>query len=156
MKAINHLFNYASMMNPSVSEVSSIGTFVSASSRQLADAVSNEIFAELPEGSLAHKIMKSSTGRFTDKQLWVIAFELQKNDEFTKKVVDFYEQPTWQEVKKAAKREKEGNESNEAKAIVKNAGRKLDDYYNYLKVNYKREYYSKRYSVYTATNFVNA
>lgn len=70
------------MMNPTVNYMSSIGEYVDNNAQQLADYVIREIVGYLPENSLAMTIIRSTRGRFTDKQLWVVAYELQKNAEY--------------------------------------------------------------------------
>lgn len=49
--------------------------------QQMADSCCGEINSFLPADSLAKKILMSTT-RFSDKQLWVIAYELLKNEEY--------------------------------------------------------------------------
>ncbi len=86
MKATaKQLFNRASMLNPLVSEISSMGSFVSSQNQGVADSMRNEMIDAVCENSLAYKIL-STAKNFTDKQLWVIAFELQKNEEYSAKV----------------------------------------------------------------------
>lgn len=70
------------MLNPNVSSISSIGSFIDQNDQQTADFVMKEIMGYLPHESLAWKIITSTTGRFSEKQLWVIAYELQKNAEY--------------------------------------------------------------------------
>jgi hypothetical protein len=82
MATLKEIFQDVSMMNPTVNYMSSIGEYVDSNAQQLADYVIREIVGYLPEDSLAMKIIRSTRGRFTDKQLWVVAYELQKNDEY--------------------------------------------------------------------------
>jgi len=70
------------MVNPSINYMSSLGEYVDANERQLAEYVKREIEGYLPEDSLAMKIIRSTSERFTEKQLWVVAYELQKNAEY--------------------------------------------------------------------------
>lgn len=49
--------------------------------QQIADNCAGEINSFLPAGSLAKKILMSSS-QFSAKQLWVIAYELIKNEEY--------------------------------------------------------------------------
>lgn len=56
------------------------------SGQQMADNKVGEISSYLPENSLAKKIL-ASTSDFSSKQLWVIAYELVKNEEYIKHVI---------------------------------------------------------------------
>lgn len=78
---VKQIFNHISMLNPTVSEISSMGRFVSATNQQVSDDIRSEILNSVSENSLAYKIAHTAN-QFTDKQLWVIAFELEKNEEF--------------------------------------------------------------------------
>ncbi len=81
MKAtVKQIFNSIQDLNPNSSTVSSLGTFVTEQATQMAEMAQKEVLSNVSESSLAYKIlMKSET--FTEKQLWVIAYELLKNDE---------------------------------------------------------------------------
>ena len=82
---IKDIYNDVSCINPSVSTISSIGDYIEESSRQVAQSVRDRITKSLPQGTLAHKIITETLKDFfTDKQLWVIAYELQKNEEYVK------------------------------------------------------------------------
>lgn len=50
------------------------------------------LFKYLGEQSLAMKIYKSNPSRYSDKQLWVIAYELMKSEEFKQILVDELEE----------------------------------------------------------------
>ena len=78
---VKQIFNHISMLNPTVSEISSMGAFVSKQNQQISDDMRNELLDVVSENSLAYKIL-STAKNFTDKQLWVIVFELEKNEEF--------------------------------------------------------------------------
>lgn len=82
MATLKEIFTQVSMMNPSVSTISSIGSFVDANSQQLADYVTKKIMGYLPMSSLAYKIALESMGHYSTKQMWVITYELQKNNEY--------------------------------------------------------------------------
>lgn len=90
MKNAKQIFNYIQRMNPSSSTVSSIGTFVTSQNQQVADGFVNEVIANLPGGTLAYKIATSNISRFSEKQLWVIAFELEKNEQYATMVANHY------------------------------------------------------------------
>jgi len=87
---VQQIRNYIQGLNPKVSTVSSIGSFVSKMSQQVSDSLLKEVIESLPEGSLAHKIVVDNNSQFSEKQLWVISFELEKNADFCKMVSDFY------------------------------------------------------------------
>ena len=83
MKAtVKQIFSNIQGLNANSSTVSSLGTFVTEQATQMAEMAQKEVLNNVPESSLAHKIlMKSET--FTEKQLWTIAYELLKNDAYT-------------------------------------------------------------------------
>lgn len=85
----SQVFNYIQGLNPQTSIISSIGTFVDSNNQQLADTLRNEVMSALPSDSLAYSIA-STANQFSTKQLWVIAFELVKNEIFVSKVAAFY------------------------------------------------------------------
>lgn len=121
MNTQTQIFNYIQGLNPSTSIISSIGTFVDSNNQQLADNLRNEVMAALPADSLAYNIA-STANQFSTKQLWVIAFELVKNENFTSKVASFYNELS-QEVeadrqRKSAKREAKKVKEQELKATV--------------------------------------
>ena len=161
MTTAAQVFNYIQMLNPSSTTVSSMGTFVTNQARDLAYSVLNEVKQHLPEGTLAHKIANQSSDFFTEKQLWVIAYELVKTD-YAKEVSDFYARQAAKAAfaKECSRLKKAQNKEASAPAldIVKSAGKKLGDYYTFLKANKKfaKEFYSKKYSIESATEFINA
>lgn len=121
MNTQTQIFNYIQGLNPSTSIISSIGNFVDSNNQQLADNLRNEVMAALPSDSLAYNIA-STANQFSTKQLWVIAFELIKNENFVSKVATFYNELS-QEVeadrqRKTAKREAKKVKEQELKATV--------------------------------------
>lgn len=88
---LKQIFEDIQGLNPSTSTISSIGTFVSNQNQQLADRKAKEIMDYLPKNSLAYKII-SATNKFSDKQLWVIAYELEKNNKYKEALSDFLEE----------------------------------------------------------------
>ena len=108
MKAtVKEIFTYISSLNANTSHISSLGSYVSATDQQIADATHNEVIDALPSGTLAHKIVSSMPNYYSVKQLWVIAFELEKNAEFSAKVAEFNAEVSRKEsMRKAAKRAK--------------------------------------------------
>lgn len=121
MNTQTQIFNYIQGLNPQNSVISSIGTFVDSNNQQLADNLRNEVMAALPSDSLAYNIA-STANQFSTKQLWVIAFELIKNENFVSKVATFYNELS-QEVeadsqRKTAKRAAKKVKEQEIKATV--------------------------------------
>ena len=76
------IFNEIESLNPTATIVSSLGSHVSSFEQQIADAKRAELVKLVPEDTLAHKILTSGTTRFSEKQLWVIAYELLKNKDY--------------------------------------------------------------------------
>ncbi len=162
MKAtVKQVFNYIQGLNPSTSTISSLGSFVTEQSQQVSDMIHREVTTGLPEGTLAHKILTTSE-KYSEKQLWVIAYELMKNDCFTEMVGKFYSKI---EAKENAKREASknkfaSNKENSQHVLdhVKSSGRLLGDYYNWLKKSkqYKREFFSKKFTMESAEEFLNS
>ena len=79
------IFNRIKYLNPELSTISSLGDFISESDRLVQEATKKEVVANISENSLAYKIVTSSS-KFTDKQLWVIAYELLKNEDYVAQV----------------------------------------------------------------------
>lgn len=160
MKTTKQIFNYIQGMNPSTSTVSSIGTFVSNMNQQIADSLVSEIIGALNESTLAYKIATTAS-KFSEKQLWVIAFELEKNAEFTSKIVNFYNEIEAKSNAKmeASKAKLTANKEASSNILVsvKNAGKKLGDYYEFVKSNkkYAREFYSKKFSTESVNEFLS-
>ena len=138
-----------------------MGTYVSASSQMAADYVYQEVIESVGKESLAHKIMSSSNGEFSEKQLWVIAYELMKNEAYVSKLADEIE---YSDRKATAKAEaskskltanKEGSQN--VLDYVKSNGRNLSDYYTFVKKNksFAKEFYSKKFSMDSANEFLN-
>ena len=83
MATLKEIFADVAMINPKVNYISSIGQYVDANAEQLADFVLTRIVAYLPQESLAMKIIRDNRQqRWSEKQLWVIAYELIKNKEY--------------------------------------------------------------------------
>ena len=110
MKATTkQLFDYAcGMTNNSF--------YVNSDNQSIADDKFNAIVKALPEHSLAYKIAISGASSFTEKQIWVIAFELQKNDTFTISVGNYYAEINAMVARQ--KSNKQINKANKAKRLV--------------------------------------
>lgn len=104
--------------------------------REKANENREELKQYLPEGSLARKILDDNK-TITEKQQWVIAYELQKNPEFTKKMAarlesdrQYAERERQQRASKsAAKKERKATRENFAKApkVEAKVGNKVMD-----------------------------
>lgn len=110
------IFNHVSGINPATSTVSSMGTFVTNQQQQLADERISEIMNAIPEGTLAHKILMGTQTRFSEKQIWVITFELLKNEAKCNEIVAYYAEidaaeRRRREFKRAAKAAKKSGET---------------------------------------------
>ena len=173
---VKKIYNYISDLNPDVSTMSSMGNFVDPINKQIADSRYREILDYLPQTSLAYKIAtkpnpnprnvnkERGIGKvkeyYTSKQLWVIAFELDKNKDFVALVEEFYNKIESKEnAKKQQSKQKLSANKEAAQPLldeIKAAGKKLGDYYDFLKSNkkYKREFFSKKYSRESVNEFL--
>lgn len=138
MKSLEkQIFNYISGINPTESTVSSLGSFVSDLNQQIADELLKEIITELPKNTLAYKIATSTTKKFSDKQLWVITFELSKNDFFSDKVISFFKKIKEEE---KSKRERKSYKQAKKREIKKNfeTTKKANDFEVDTKINHPK------------------
>lgn len=123
MTTLKNIFAQVSMMNPTVNYMSSIGEYVDSNAQQLADYVIREIMDYLPHESLAWKIITSTTGRFSEKQLWVIAYELQKNAEYCadldKTLAEIEQHEAWRKAKNRERRHRRAERKAQAAAAPK-------------------------------------
>lgn len=118
MATLKNIFTQVSMMNPQVSVISSLGFFIDPNNQQTADFVTKEIMGYLPHESLAWKIITSTTGRFSEKQLWVIAYELQKNAEYCAELDKTLEEIEMHEAWRKAKNRERRHRRAERKAAA--------------------------------------
>ena len=159
---IKDIYNDVSYINPSVSTISSIGDYIEESSRQVAQSVRNRISEYLPQGTLAHKIITENLKDFfSDKQLWVIAYELQKNEAYVTNLSNEIERREQAAERKAAasKAKLAANKDNSQEVLdfVKSNKKLLKDYYDFIKSNkkYSKEFYSKKFTFESAKEFIN-
>jgi hypothetical protein len=159
MANVKQIFDYIQGMNPTTNTINSFGTYVSNQNQQVADMVTSEVVKALDQNTLAYKIVSSSS-RFSDKQLWVVAYELVKNEEFSQMVADFYAEIERKEnFKKASSAKKlADNKANSQSVLdyVKEQGRLLKDYYAFVKGSkeYKKEFFSKKFTMESANAFL--
>jgi hypothetical protein len=157
---VKEVFNYVQRLNAKTSTVSSMGSFVTDLNQQVSDSLRKEVMGYLSESSLAYKIV-FNTDRFSEKQLWVVAFELVKSTEFCETVTNFYNEINHKQNLKvdAEKRKLAANKVASANVLtsIKSAGKKLGDYYQWLNTKgnkYRSEYFSKKYSFNSANEFL--
>ena len=158
---VKQIFDYISAMNPSESIISSLGSYVSNMDRTVADMITEEVIEALQgrEDTLAYKIA-TTADKYSDKQLWVIAYELVKNEEFANRVVNFYAEISRKQAAKAeaSKQKLAANKAGSQSVLdyVKSNGRLLGDYYKFVKASkqYKKEFFSKKFTMASAEAFL--
>ena len=158
--SVSEIFQEIKVLNPSVTSSSSLGRYVSQSSQMVVDQAHKEIFQYIPKESNAYKILTGTQQTYTDRQLWAIAYELQKNKKYTKKLgQEIAVRKAREAAKKQASKDKlQANKAGSQGVLdsIKSNGFKLGDYYAWLKKNkkYKREFFSKKYSEESAREFM--
>lgn len=159
---IKDIYNQVTYINPSVSTISSIGDYIEESNRQAAAYSRRELIQYVSKDTLAFKILTENLKDFfTEKQMWVIAYELQKNAEYVAKLQEKLELRERKAEAKAAASKAKLNANKEASQevldFVKSNKKLLKDYYAFVKSNrkYSKEYYSKKFTLESATEFVN-
>jgi hypothetical protein len=161
MKTVNQIFNYIAGMNPTTSTVSSLGTYTSELHQQVADSIVSEVVSSLPEESLAYKIASSVTPTFSDKQLWVIAFELEKNVEFTSKVATFYNEINRKSNAKAEASKAKLNANKDASADILapiKEMKKIGDFGKWLNTSgnpFRKQHFNKSYTIEAVNAFLS-
>ena len=154
------IYNRIEGLNPSLTTISSLGSFVSQSQRMVQQSIYNEVIKNIPVDSLAYTILTSSDS-YSSKQIWVIAYELMKNEAYVAIVTE--------EINRAGlianrKEEERKNKlaSNKAGSqsvldFIKENGKLLKDYYAFVKKNkqFAREFYSKKFTFESAEAFLS-
>jgi len=160
MKAtVKQIFNDIQSLNPASSTISSLGTFVTEQSRQVSEMVYREVLSNISEDSLAYKVLTGST-TYSEKQLWVIAYELLKNDTYATKLgAEIAEREAKENAKIQASKDKLASNKASTQNVldyVKSNGKLLKDYYSFLKSNrqYKKEFFSKKFTMESANEFL--
>lgn len=124
---VGNIFDDIKAINPNVSEISSIGSFTSEQDRQVAESVRVKILKYLPDNSLASKILKTSN-KLSDKQLWVVAYELQKNEDYVSDLSERNEklkrEVAYQKKKRSDKRRKRAEEARRVEEANKETSEK--------------------------------
>lgn len=160
---VKQILDYISSVNPTVNEVSSLGSYTTPMGEAIAEKTLQEITECLSEGTLAHKIATSTEiGKFSEKQLWVIAYALEKNEDYKNMVVSFYAEIERKRNAKAeaSKQKLAANKAGSQSVLdyIKENGRLLKDYYAFVKTSkmYKKEFFSKKFTMESAEAFLNA
>ena len=123
---VKQAFANIQSLNPSTSTVSSLGTFVSSQSQQLSDNKRREIMGYLPKDSLAYKICISAD-KFSEKQLWCIAYELIKNKEYQRDLAASIKEIERREAARKAKNAAKRAAKKQAKETAANAMKQYDN-----------------------------
>ena len=161
MTTINQILSEIRTVNASVNEISSLGTYVSNSSKQAAEYARKELTNCVSTGSTAYNILTSDQETLSEKQLLCIAYELQKNAEYCEALSKriYREEAIAQQKRDESKAKINANKdaSQDVLASVKAAGLKLGDYYVFVKSNkkYAKEFYSKKFTAESANEFIN-
>lgn len=161
MTTINQILSEIRTVNASVNEISSLGTYVSNSSKQAAEYTRKELTNCVSIGSTAYNILTSGQETLSEKQLLCIAYELQKNAEYCEALSKriYREEAIAQQKRDESKAKLSANKdaSQDVLASVKAAGLKLGDYYAFVKSNKKfaKEFYSKKFTAESANEFIS-
>lgn len=115
----NQILDFTKCINAKSSTISSIGDFITEQQQNLADSRISEILAMVSENSLAYKILMGKQSIFTDKQVWVVYFEIMKNAEAISKIENFYAEIAKAEFRKSKKSEKSVLKTNAKKSVEK-------------------------------------
>jgi hypothetical protein len=116
----------------------------------------------IPVGTFADKVITSNTTCiFSEKQLWVIAYELIKNNDYVAQLESSIIQSKKEAIAKKdatfSKIAANKSASSDVLAAVKSAGKKLGDYYKWLNTygnEYRSEFFSKKYSQNSVNSFL--
>lgn len=162
MKATaKQIFNEIQSLNPKLSTISSLGDYVSASALMVADSIFKSCIENVSKNSLAYTILTNSK-QFSEKQIWIIAFELEKNETYSSKLGAEIERRNriYNNKIEASKAKLSANKeaSADVLASIKNAGKKLGDYYKWLNSSgnsFRKEYFSKKYTKESVNAFLS-
>ncbi len=121
----NQVLDFTKCINAKSSTISSIGDFITEQQQNLADSRISEILAMVSENSLAYKILMGKQSIFTDKQVWVVYFEIMKNAEAISKIENFYAEIAKAEIAKAEFRKSKKSEKSVLKTNAKKSVEKI-------------------------------
>jgi len=169
--SVGDVFNSISGISTNISSISSIGDYASEINQQVSQSEVNNIKQYLSKDSLAYKILDDDKNyslkkgyQFTDKQKWVIAYELKKSNKYLEHVKTQQAQSQQKAKIQFAKAQESKNKlkSNKDNAKqhtdrIKSSGRKLGDYYKWLNTKgnpYRKEAFNKKYSADSVSAFL--
>ncbi len=167
---VGDVFEEISLINTTTNTVSSLGTYASEMSIQISGDEIRRLKNMVPENSVAFKILDGAEENnlnlrrgysFSDKQKWAISYELLKNKDFVKNIgkkiykrnADAASKQHEQRAKLA--KNKAGSQSHLDQ--IKANKKKLGDYYKWLNTRdnqYRKEYFSKKYSAASVNAFL--
>lgn len=138
-----------------------MGSYVTTMASNVAENIQRDLKKQLPEDSLAYKILSSPQDRYTEKQRWVIAYALQKNTKYVNKLGrKKYEARMEREAKEASSKAKlavNKTASKPALDYIKSNKAKLGDYYKWLNTSsnpFRKERFSQKYTMESAKAFL--
>lgn len=78
-------------VNPTINYSSSLGGYVTPISEQISDRLKVELLSVVfGNGSLAELLLKNQQDSYTQKQIFVIAYEIMKYPAYVQKIEDYY------------------------------------------------------------------
>lgn len=165
--SLSNIYNDVSDIDTNTNTISSLGDYASTMDIQLSQDKVNELKSILDKDSLAYKILNETknyslrTGfKFSDKQKWVIAYELNKNNSYKNKLgKEIADKKAKSEFKLQQSKNKLATNKLNAKSntdLIKQNGKKLGDYYKFLNSNkeFRKEFYNKKYSAESVKRFL--
>lgn len=143
MANIRAIYEHVAMLNP---KGGSRGKNT-ASDKIIAGVIYKEIISKVSKSSLAYKILTSSKF-YTEKQLWAITYEIERNMNTPKQNIN---------TDIVIKAETNKTNNKEILAAIKQAGYTLGAYYEFVKQNteYRHEFYSKSFTNKSITAFIS-
>lgn len=118
MTTAQAIFSSIQGLNARKTTVSSVGTGIDSQARQMQEDKLDEVIRVISDkNSLAYKIATTAVS-FTEKQMWVIAFELAKNTEYASAIMA---EATANAEYAEAKKQKRSDKRKAAAARVQNA-----------------------------------
>ena len=157
---VKDIYNRIENLNPELTTISSLGSFVSDIDRMVQESIYNEVLNNIPTASLAYTILTGSD-KYSSKQLWVIAYELLKNEEYISKIgAELNREEAIARQKENASKAKLNANKKEAQPVkdyIKENGALLKDYYAFVKSTkqFRKEFYSKKFTMESANAFLN-
>lgn len=163
MNTVTNIFNYIQGLNATSQTMSSIGTYVTEQAKQVADMNRREVVDALVNdgktNTLAFTIASTAT-HFSEKQLWVIANELNTIESFCNLVNEFNAKIQAKIAAKnnASKSKLEANKaaSSDILAPIK-AAKKLGEFGKWLNTSgnpFRKEHFSKKYTQQSVNAFL--